>query len=50
MRDFLDYAREILGYEICVVESDTPDTFEKIFGISFLAMDRETIHENRKSC
>lgn len=37
---FIEYAKEN-GIDISIVESDTPTTFEDIFGISFLAFDDE---------
>ena len=34
--DFIRYVKEQFGCEIFVEESDTPDTFERLFGVSFL--------------
>ena len=34
--DFIRYVKEQFDCEIFVEKSDTPDTFEQIFGVSFL--------------
>ena len=40
--EFIAYAKEEFGYDIQVKESSTPDTFERIFGTSFLKQELET--------
>lgn len=34
--DFIKYAKEQYNYEISLKKSNTPDTFESIFGASFI--------------
>ena len=34
--DFIRYVKEQFDCDIFVEKSDTPDTFERIFGVSFL--------------
>jgi len=34
--DFIRYVKEQFDCEIFVEKSDTPDTFEQLFGVSFL--------------
>ncbi|MDO4487153.1 MAG: hypothetical protein Q4C46_11290 [Bacillota bacterium] len=36
VEEFLEYAKEQYGYDISLKSSDTPDTFESIFGESFI--------------
>lgn len=45
--DFIKYAKEN-GIDISIEESDTPTTFEDIFGISFLAFDDENGDESMR--
>ena len=37
--DFIKYAKEQYGCEIILKESEKPDTFEDIFGASFIMQD-----------
>lgn len=36
VEDLIKFAKEQFGYEISIKESTTPDSFESIFGASFL--------------
>ena len=36
MDKFVKYAKEQFGYDISLTEADTPDTFESLFGASFI--------------
>ena len=35
MDKFIKYTKEQFGYDISLIEADTPDTFESLFGASF---------------
>ena len=37
LQEFLAYSKDVLGLNITVQKSSAPDTFEKIFGESFLS-------------
>ena len=41
--DFIRYAKEQFDCDISVEKSDIPDTFERIFGASFLEQQEEPI-------
>ena len=42
MDKFIMYAKEQFGYDISLTEADTPDTFESLFGVSFIAEEENT--------
>lgn len=39
--EFIEYAKEQFGFEISVEKTSIPDSFERIFGISFLEQDND---------
>lgn len=39
MDKFIKYAKEQFGYDISLIEADTPDTFELLFGASFITQE-----------
>lgn len=41
LNDFIKYAKEQFGYDIIAEKSSTPDTFESIFGFTFLDSDAD---------
>lgn len=41
LEDFIKYAKSEFGYEISIKKSTFPDSFESIFGGSFLSLDSE---------
>ena len=43
LKNFIQYSKQEYGIDIKVVKSETPDTFEKIFGCSFI---KEISYEN----
>lgn len=44
LQEFIAFAKESFGVNVTVSESDAPDSFEKIFGCSFLQeADQHTI-------
>ena len=42
MDKFIMYAKEQVGCDISLTEADTPDTFESLFGVSFIAEEENT--------
>ena len=42
MDKFIKYAKEQFGYDISLTEADTPDTFESLFGVSFITEEENT--------
>lgn len=47
LEEFIKYAKEQFGCDIIPKKSSVPDTFEGIFGISFLEQDMELdLYEN----
>lgn len=36
MKEFLEYAKREFDVDIVIKKSDTPDTFESLFGVSFI--------------
>lgn len=45
LEDFIKYAKSEFGYEINVKKSSFPDSFESIFGGSFLNLDSDIFFE-----
>ena len=43
MDKFIKYAKEQFGYDISLTEADTPDTFESLFGVSFITEEENTV-------
>lgn len=43
LEEFIKYAKSEFGYEISVTNSNYPDSFESIFGGSFLSLDDELV-------
>lgn len=41
MKEFAKYAKEQFGYDISLKASSTPDTFESLFGASFIKQSME---------
>lgn len=48
MEKFIKYAKEQFGYDISFKNSSTPDTFEKLFGASFLCPDDSYLIQTEK--
>lgn len=44
-RRFVEYAKSTFGYDINFISSDTPDTFEEVFGVSFKDTSSEPLIE-----
>ena len=42
MDKFIMYAKEQFGYDISLTEAGTPDTFESLFGVSFITEEENT--------
>lgn len=42
MDKFVKYAKEQFGYDISLTEAGTPDTFESLFGVSFINEEENT--------
>ena len=43
MKAFAKYAKEQFGYDISIKKSSTPDTFESLFGASFVKQNDDDI-------
>lgn len=47
--EFIEYAKKEYGLEFYTEKSDQPDTFESIFGISFIEQYKDEIEEYNDS-
>ena len=43
LKDFLDYANDVLGLKISYKKSSNPDSYKKIFGESFLSQQTNSL-------